>query len=268
MFSWIATHVSLYVTAQKLAGAFSALLFPHRNFLPLPALTGWGYGKDFPKPPKKTFQQIWKSGAVQNSPSTISLQKPLIVETADHVQVAQPEQFPRKDYERFSSELEALGGKVILCSSQQLAQKVSDTLTNQGISQILAWDKEQLPANLLEELEQRGISICDQIDPTIKAGLTGAKAGIADSGSIFVQGGRGRPLTTSLLPEIHLAILNSEDIFPHLENLLAQIRLDDYSSAVIITGPSRTADIEMALTIGVHGPKEMIVFCLTKEKSS
>jgi L-lactate dehydrogenase complex protein LldF len=265
MFSWIATHVSIYRTAQKLAGTFSNLLFPRQNFLPFPAITGWGYGKDFPKPPKKSFQHLWRSGSIHNTTSPRSSES-LNISEVDHKPQTMPfEQFPTNNYERFASELDAVGGKLIRSNPQQLAQRVSDTLVEKGISQILAWDKEQLPVNLLDGLEKRGISICHQINPTIKAGLTGAKAGIADTGSILVHGGRGRPLTTSLLPNIHLAILNNRDIFHNLEDMLAQIRLDDYSSTVIITGPSRTADIEMALTIGVHGPKEIIVFCLVEE---
>ena len=71
-----------------------------------------------------------------------------------------------------------------------------------------------------------------------------------------------------MLPEIHLAILRSEDILPNLESLLAgsdagklQAVLDAPSVA-LVSGPSRTADIEMTLTIGVHGPRQVHVFCV------
>ena len=99
-------------------------------------------------------------------------------------------------------------------------------------------------------------------DPTVAAGITGALVGIAESGSLVLVGGEGRPLTASLLPEIHIAILRESDLVPTLADALARPEILAASAAVIITGPSRTADIEMALTIGVHGPKELHVFLI------
>ena len=97
-------------------------------------------------------------------------------------------------------------------------------------------------------------------DPTIRVGVTGALAGIADTGSLVLVGGEGRPLTASLLPDIHIAILRVSDLVPTLSDALRRPEVDNSPAAVIITGPSRTADIEMTLTIGVHGPKELHVF--------
>jgi L-lactate dehydrogenase complex protein LldG len=70
--------------------------------------------------------------------------------------------------------------------------------------------------------------------------------------------GEGSPLHASLLPEIHIAVLNKSDILPSLPDAMHLVK--DKRAAVFITGPSRTADIEMTLTIGVHGPKEIHVF--------
>jgi L-lactate dehydrogenase complex protein LldG len=63
-----------------------------------------------------------------------------------------------------------------------------------------------------------------------------------------------------LLPDIHIAILRESDIVPALPDALRRLELRVAPFAVIITGPSRTADIEMTLSIGVHGPKELHVF--------
>ena len=99
-------------------------------------------------------------------------------------------------------------------------------------------------------------------DPTIWAGVTGALLGIAESGSLVLVGGEGRPLTASLLPDIHIAILRESDLVPTLPEALARPEIRAASAAVIITGPSRTGDIEMTLSIGVHGPKELHVFLI------
>jgi hypothetical protein len=99
-------------------------------------------------------------------------------------------------------------------------------------------------------------------DPSIRVGITGALAGIADTGSLVLVGGAGNPLTASLLPDIHIAILRTSDLIPTLSDVISRPEIRSASSAVIITGPSRTADIEMTLTIGVHGPKELHVFLI------
>jgi len=94
-------------------------------------------------------------------------------------------------------------------------------------------------------------------------GLTGALAGIAATGSLVVPSGVGQPQTASLLPEMHLAVLRAADIVPDLAAALALPAVKQAAMTSIITGPSRTADIEMTLTIGVHGPKRVVVFLVT-----
>ena len=99
-------------------------------------------------------------------------------------------------------------------------------------------------------------------DPTVWAGVTGALLGIAESGSLVLASGEGRPLTASLLPDIHIAILRESDLVLTLLDALRHPEIRSASAAVIITGPSRTGDIEMTLSIGVHGPKEIHVFLI------
>ena len=92
--------------------------------------------------------------------------------------------------------------------------------------------------------------------------LTAATAAIAETGSLILTSGSDRPLTASLLPNIHLAILNKDDIMPDLKQAFLLNSIRAASSTVLISGPSRTADIEMTLTVGVHGPGQLVVFCL------
>jgi L-lactate dehydrogenase complex protein LldG len=66
------------------------------------------------------------------------------------------------------------------------------------------------------------------------------------------------------LPEIHIAILHEGDIFENLSQAIKHVDIKGAPAAILITGPSRTADIEMTLTIGVHGPGELFVLCLKK----
>jgi L-lactate dehydrogenase complex protein LldG len=92
-------------------------------------------------------------------------------------------------------------------------------------------------------------------------GFTGADAALADSGAIVLVGGPGRSRLASLLPPIHVALLPVDRVLPDLATLFAGRPglLDESSQVVCIAGPSRTADIEMTLSHGVHGPTHVHV---------
>ena len=96
-----------------------------------------------------------------------------------------------------------------------------------------------------------------EADPSIKFGLTGCAAGIANTGTVVLLD-EGETFKASLLPETHLVILRAGQLVADLPEALTMTR--GATNAVLVSGPSRTADIEMTLTIGVHGPKEVIVF--------
>jgi hypothetical protein len=83
-------------------------------------------------------------------------------------------------------------------------------------------------------------------------------AGIAETGSIVCASVEGRAVQASLLPSHHIAILPAEKIYPTLEDFFASLSAPPTNLA-IITGPSRTADIELTLAIGVHGPERLDV---------
>ncbi len=135
------------------------------------------------------------------------------------------------------------------------------------IKRIQAWSAECLPQAVTNALLQAGISLQTEPDPHIQAGLTGVRAAVAGTGSLALTSAPGQPLTASLLPEIHIACLQAEAIVPTLADLLSQPWVSQSANTVLISGPSRTADIEMTLTIGVHGPKQLIVVCIDEPPS-
>jgi L-lactate dehydrogenase complex protein LldG len=94
-----------------------------------------------------------------------------------------------------------------------------------------------------------------------RIGITAADYALADSGTLCLLAGKGQPRTASLLPPVHVAILRPEQIIRDLDDLFALLPAGDHlSSAVtLITGPSRTADIELTLVVGVHGPQQLHV---------
>lgn len=94
-------------------------------------------------------------------------------------------------------------------------------------------------------------------------GITGAACGLAESGTLVLLTSETEGRLASLLPPVHLAVLNASHILPGVAEFIAETRSSLRSSDIIfITGPSRTADIELTLTVGVHGPKELHVVVL------
>ncbi|HET9261110.1 MAG TPA: lactate utilization protein [Acidimicrobiia bacterium] len=95
----------------------------------------------------------------------------------------------------------------------------------------------------------------------VAVGVTGADAALAESGSVVLIHGRGRPRMASLAPEVHVVLLAADRIrrtlahWAHEEPDRALIT----SNLVIVTGPSRTGDIEQRLNLGVHGPRHVHV---------
>lgn len=258
LFAIFASHPLLFQLAQRIAGVGSYLMSPSKKWMRLPSISGWGYSKDFPRPALRPFRAIWKE--IQEESQTIQTPSshPLQIE------VAQPaETSTAKDVVAwFAEELTSLGGRYIPCTSINLAQKLLDFLRENHITSIQCWGEKYLPNGLLSFLENHNITVKHQAHPEIPAGLTGVECAIAESGTLVIPGDRDRPLTASLLPEIHLAILRSSDILPRLPEALQRQERIKAPVTVLISGPSRTADIEMTLTIGVHGPRLVVVFCL------
>jgi L-lactate dehydrogenase complex protein LldG len=92
-------------------------------------------------------------------------------------------------------------------------------------------------------------------------GISRAQAGIAETGTLLLDSSRERHRLVSLVPPVHIAILNADQIVGTLGEALSLLRQGEQVTplATFVTGPSRTADIELTLAIGVHGPQELFV---------
>ena len=92
-------------------------------------------------------------------------------------------------------------------------------------------------------------------------GISRAQAGIAETGTLLLDSSLERHRLVSLVPPVHIAILRESEIVGTLGEALALLRQPETltSIATLVTGPSRTADIELTLAIGVHGPQELYV---------
>jgi L-lactate dehydrogenase complex protein LldF len=243
IYTRLATQPKLFALSQKFASLTSHLLSPRSQWMRLPAFTGWGYSKDLPRFAGKTFRERYGKSGMGNrkaAPQNIP---------ADHQQPVNVSTFkPVNLQDQFTAELTALSGNVHQRGNPP--QSIIEYLISNNVRRI------HLQPGVLDEalLREAGIDFTYEADPQITVGVTKAWAGLADTGSILEA---DEELLGSLLPEIHIAVLKSEDILPSLPDAMPLVQ---NRNAVFVTGPSRTADIEMTLTIGVHGPKELHVF--------
>lgn len=177
---------------------------------------------------------------------------------------------------RFSAELGALKGAVFVADDEAAAlEHVLSLLAEHGARSALTWDWQHVPLpGLKAALAGAGVTA---LRPTpdnreaceaAEAGISGVDAAIASTGSLVVSTGAGRGRLPTLLPPLHVALLRQEQLLPDVEAWVAQQRADGLaqlgarSNYCIITGPSRTADIEKNLVLGVHGPGVLQVIVL------
>lgn len=161
--------------------------------------------------------------------------------------------------ERFVQELEELGVVVHQeDSAESVRARVRELVSElapaeaSGDSRLLTW--KTLPYGL--DLERTRGEPGDAL-----LGVTGVDAAVAETGSLMLISSTEHLRTASLLPPVHLAVVRTGDLVPNLGTFLRNNRelLERSSCLNVVTGPSRTADIELALTLGVHGPGRLIV---------
>jgi L-lactate dehydrogenase complex protein LldG len=162
--------------------------------------------------------------------------------------------------ELFTLALEKLGGTVYLAQSPADARE--HVLTLVGDRSYFC-----VHSTLLEEcgLQQTVTPAehrrsCAQVD----VGVTGASYGLAETGTLVMLASSGEGRLPSLLPPMHIALLTKDRLLANLDELLTVMPnpAETTSSMVLITGPSRTGDIEQILVRGVHGPGDISVVIL------
>lgn len=150
----------------------------------------------------------------------------------------------------FQAALEKLAGKVHVASSEGDAGEYVRAVIGGGTAVIS-------DAPLLRRC---GFAPFAGEPSSVDVGVTGAAYGLADTGSLVMLASE-EPRMNSLLPPVHVAVLARERLLSGLDELLTTLPrpADGTSSMVLITGPSRTADIEQILVRGVHGPGDLHV---------
>ena len=178
--------------------------------------------------------------------------------------------------EWFVESATAVGAKLHRAgSSDEVRETVRRIASETGSSVFATWDDAQIPVRGIgsylglsgmdehvvdiprETGRAESVAALERID----LGVTGADAAFARSGAIVLEGGPGRPRMTSLVPRIHVAVVRAVDVHASFSTWAEQHPdvLRRSANLVFVAGPSRSADIEFSLSIGVHGPGELHV---------
>ncbi|MBW8009848.1 MAG: iron-sulfur cluster-binding protein [Chloroflexi bacterium] len=278
LYAWTASSPARYKRAQK-AVFWLMRLLPRKagwvRWMPL-QLSAWTRKRHFPSFARKPFREHWgKTKPVR----VVGLSS---VEEQEEEMIAP--RMPRSSQEdlsgRFEEELHLVGGEFVRIKAEKLAAEVTSHFQNMEVHAVIAWETEMIGSEEIR-LHSEAVGI-DWLSPTlsndvsrriqevtrigkVQAGITGAIAAIADTGTLVLTSGVGKSQMASLLPRIHVVVLSSKDIYATMSEWLSiagKRVMANTSCIAFVTGPSRTADIEMTLTTGVHGPAKVIVFCV------
>lgn len=113
--------------------------------------------------------------------------------------------------------------------------------------------------DLSQQIRGLRFDVNREVAAAAKCGISEMDWAVADTGTLVHDATAAEERLVSSLPEIHIAIIASDRVLPDLSSLFATIHVAETPYLAFITGPSRTADIERVLTIGVHGPSRLVI---------
>ncbi|WOH38113.1 lactate utilization protein [Thalassotalea fonticola] len=174
--------------------------------------------------------------------------------------------------EQFIGHLEANHAQVIKLEKQQIPQVVSEQLKQRGIRTLLYGMQAPHSAQMAEldsyiHAEVFDFNLAENKEKLFNqtpAGITSSRAAIAATGSIVLWPTETEPRSLSLVPPVHMVIVDAEQLYANFSSLIREQQWQDNlpTNAILISGPSKTADIQQTLAYGAHGPKELLVLLL------
>ncbi len=176
---------------------------------------------------------------------------------------------PEAELRQLLAEIEKLSGATRrLASRAELRTALAELVAAETVKKATLWTTPDLAEwGVARSLEALGVEIVPaQADKHLVAacelGVTGVDAALPETGTLQLYSSPERPRVVSLLPRVHLAIFTPAALRADLHQAFASAKDAGYS--VFVTGPSRTSDIELTLTLGVHGPKSLYAWVLNE----
>jgi len=179
----------------------------------------------------------------------------------------QPESYD-SEIETFLKEIKKLSGVGQKLLPSEIDAALKTLLQDQNIRKATAWETPYLRRlGVTEILNSLGVEL---VPPNASKhemalcdlGITEADYLLPETGTVVLTSSFDKPRAVSLLPRIHLAIVRPDMLRADMHQVFTEAK--DRHYLVFITGPSRTADIELTVTLGVHGPKNLFVWILNE----
>ncbi|MDD4600143.1 Lactate utilization protein C [bioreactor metagenome] len=184
--------------------------------------------------------------------------------------------------DRFIGEWNNLGGEAFNVKNRvELAQKMKQVMLERGLKKAMCWDHPELnKLNLEEVFTDAGGTLLkwplgeNSSDVkykagTMEAGIVWGDMAMAESGTVVITGNAKQPTTVAILPLTFMVVFTTAQLVDGMYSVMKEFKKRYGTSlpttATFISGPSRTTDIEMDLTIGVHGPRYVYAFILNEE---
>ncbi|KEF31895.1 Putative L-lactate dehydrogenase, hypothetical protein subunit YkgG [Marinobacter nitratireducens] len=177
--------------------------------------------------------------------------------------------------DRFEQMIESVHGEVHRCTEDSWVDRLAEVLTTRGARNLLIPKEHSIGLRLRTEAQREDLPNLLIYDEPIEswqsvlfndvdASITSTRGGIAETGSLILWPTPDEPRLMSLVAPIHIAVLRADELYTTLHDAM---RAQNWASgmptnALLISGPSKTADIEQTLAYGVHGPKELIVLVI------
>jgi len=176
---------------------------------------------------------------------------------------------------KFKAKLEAVSGECYRVeTAKEAGELVSNVLKQKGVQNVALLNASiSKKGNFVNQLGEAGIAVKTdhfrEVTPDAQAGISQVNYAIAELGTLVqadADANVDQRLCSTLVP-IHVALVYTSRLIPTLMETMATLhRLPQIPGFVgFITGPSRTSDIERVLTIGVHGPKQLVVIFVDEE---
>jgi L-lactate dehydrogenase complex protein LldG len=171
------------------------------------------------------------------------------------------------EVERFLEEVKKLSGVSQKLAPSDIDAALEALVKEHDIRKATVWETPHLrQLGITEMLNTLGVEI---VSPNASKhemalcdlGITEADFLLPETGTLVLRSSVEKPRAVSLLPRIHLAIVRPEMLRADMHQVFAEAK--DHHYLVFITGPSRTADIELTVTLGVHGPKNLYVWMMS-----
>ena len=184
--------------------------------------------------------------------------------------------FTNQEYiDQFISHLEANHAQVIKLDEHSIGEIVFNELKDRGISTLLTGKDNPYTSKISDidstvAVEFFDFSLAsnqqnkDKLFNDIPASITSSHSAIAATGSIVLWPTVNEPRTLSLIPPVHFVVVDAKTLYKDFASLITaqQWQSNLPTNVVLVSGPSKTADIQQTLAYGAHGPKELIVLLL------